>query len=160
MKPALESIQIDVTDPITEIDVAHTMEPEVLEKTNDETRQTEIQLNNTADYILTGELPSALTYEQCCSSKIWALNNIEKTIQARKCPNLLSIVHLICIFIVFSGVLGLIVKVVSDIDYLFFTGTVMGYVVGIISVVVILIAIAIPGTVLIKTILSCPELYD
>ena len=81
MKPALESIQIDVTDPITEIDVAHTIEPEVLEETNNETRQTEIQTNNVADDILTGELLCAPTYEQFCSSKIWALNNIEKTIR-------------------------------------------------------------------------------
>ena len=53
----------------------------LLEKTNDETRQTEIQLNIVADDILTGKLPCATTYEQCCSSKIWALNNIEKTIR-------------------------------------------------------------------------------
>ena len=129
------------------MDVAHTMEQEVLRKTSNKTRQTEIQLNIEAEDILIDGLPCPPTYEQCCRSKIWALNSIEKNNRARKCPNpckiLLWIVHLICIIIVFLAVVGLIVKVISDIHYLFCTGTVMGYIGCTIYVAVYLIAIVI-----------------
>ena len=100
--------------------------------------------------IVTSELPSAPTNEQCCGPKIWVFNDIEKTIQARKCPNprqiLLWIVHLICILIfsavvvfMFGGVLYMIGSL------LLYIGAVFGYIAGIISLVLTLIAIAFLG---------------
>ena len=118
---------------------------------NQETRQTEVQLNIVTDgEIVTSELPCAPTNGQCCGPKFWVFNDIEKTIRAGKCPNLyqilLWIVHLICILISFTVVGCLTVIVLYEIGLLLlYIGAVFGYIAGIISLVLTLIAIAFLG---------------
>ena len=111
----------------------------------------QVELNIVTDGdIGTSELPCAPTDEQCCGPKFWVFNDIEKTIRARKCPNprqiLLWIVHLICILI-FSAVVGCIIVIVlyKICLLLLYIGAVFGYIAGIISLVLTLIAIAFLG---------------
>ena len=118
---------------------------------NQETRQTEVQLNIVTDgEIVTSELPCAPTNEQCCGPRVWVFNDIEKTIQARKCPIprqiLLWIVHLICILI-FSAV---VVFMFGDVLYMIgllmlYIEAEFGYIAGIINLVLTLIGIAFLG---------------
>ena len=134
-KSASESIQIDA---------------KVREDTNQQTRQVAVQLNIVEDdENVTSEPCCAPTNQPFCSSEIWVFHDIETTIRARKCRNPLRIfkwiVHLIFWLIVAIGlfscfliIVGAIGGALFGIGYLFYLGTIAGYIFGTLGVMFVL----------------------
>ena len=136
---ASEIIQIDATGAKTS------------EDTNQATSRGTVQLNIVEDdENVTSQPWCAPTNQQFCTRKVWVLHDVEKTIRARKCPNLCLvfkwIVHLIFWLIAMIVVIGttigyggLIGCFLFGIGYLFYLGTFISVLCGIIGVILVLL---------------------
>ena len=94
---------------------------------NQATRQETVELNIIEDYEnVTSQPCCAPTNQSFCTPKVWVLHDIEKTIRARKCPNLCLvfkwIVHLI---------FWLVATIVVIVNYSLIGGLIGGFLFGI-----------------------------
>ena len=125
--------------------------PKVGEDPNQATRRDTVQLNIIKDNEnVTSQPCCAPTDQPFCTRKVWVLHDIEETVRARKCPNLCLvfkwIVHLIfwiiAIIVVignFSLIGGLIGCFLVGIGYLFYLGTIISVLGGILGLILFLL---------------------
>ena len=146
-KSVSESIQIEAIVPKT---------PKVLRNVNQKIRQV-MRLNIVEDDENVASEPScASTNDPLCSPHIWVFNDIETTIRAKKCRNpcriLKWIVHLIFKLIQLISIIGAWVMIAGSIvgaffgiGYLFYLGTAISVIAGIMGVILVLLIIGAAG---------------
>ena len=108
------------------------------------------------DENVASEQSCAPTNDPLCSPHIWVFNDIETTIRARKCRNpcriLKWIIHLVFKLIQLISLIGAWVMIVGSIvgaffgiGYLFYLGTAISVIAGIIGMILVLIIVGKAG---------------